>query len=48
MTDQLIKPITDFVRVCDELLIETPDSLTTHELDILEGYLKELTGRFFS
>ena len=48
MAEQLNATVSDFVRVCDRLLMDPPLSLTTPELDILEGYIKELTDRFFS
>lgn len=48
MAEPLNKTVSDFIRVCDELLRDPPPSLTTHELDILDGYIKELIDRFFS
>ena len=48
MAEQLNKTVSDFIRVCDELLLEPRPSLTTEELDILDGYMKELSERFFS
>ena len=47
MPDHLTQPVSDFVRVCEDLLIEPRPELSTHELDILEGYIHELTERFF-
>lgn len=46
MAEPLNKTVSDFIRVCDELLIEPRPSLSTQELDILEGYINELTERF--
>ena len=47
MAEPLNKTVSDFIRVCDELLRDPP-SLITLELDILDGYIKELIDRFFS
>jgi hypothetical protein len=48
MAEQLNKTVSDFILVCDELLVEPRLSLTAHELNILDGYINELTERFFS
>ncbi len=48
MAEQLNQTVSDFVRVCDELLVEPRLSLTDHELNILDGYINELTERFCS
>jgi hypothetical protein len=48
MAEPLNRTISEFIRVCDDLLVEPPPTLTTQEMDILEGYMKELTERFFS
>lgn len=48
MAEPLNRTVSDFIRVCDELLSEPRPSLTTEELDILDGYIKELIERFFS
>jgi hypothetical protein len=48
MAEQLNKTVSDFIRVCDELLMDPPSSLTTDELDILEGCINELIKRFIS
>jgi hypothetical protein len=48
MAEPLNRTISEFIRVCDDLLVEPPPTLTNEEMDILEGYIKELTERFFS
>ena len=48
MAEELNKTLSDFIRVSDELLMDPRPSLTTHELDILEGDINELSERFFS
>ena len=48
MAEPLNRTVSDFIRVCDELLIDPRLPLTTHELDILDGYINELIERFFS
>lgn len=48
MAEQLNKTLSDFIRVCDELLMEPQPSLTAHELDILDGYINELIERFLT
>jgi hypothetical protein len=48
MAEQLNKTLSDFIRVCDELLIEPQHSLAAHELDILDGYINELIERFLT
>ena len=47
MVESINRTISEFIRVCDDLLDESSPPLTTHEMNILEGYMKELTERFF-
>jgi hypothetical protein len=48
MAEPLNQTVSDFIRVCDELLIDPRLPLTAHELDILDGYINELIERFFN
>jgi hypothetical protein len=48
MAEQLNTTVSDFIRVCDKLLIVPRPALTTEELDILDGYITELIDKFMS
>ena len=48
MAEQLNATISEFIRVCDKLLIVPRPALTTEELDILDGYIAELIEKFLS
>ena len=46
MAEPINRTISEFIRVCDDLLVEPSPTLTAHEMNILEGYVKELIERF--
>ena len=48
MAVQLNTTVSDFIRVCDKLLIVPRPALTPEELDILDGYIAELIEKFLS